>query len=54
MKCGFWPEMWKVFIDEAKLKWCVYLTIVDTFLNHGRAKQGVIGDIVKQILQWFQ
>ncbi|KAF8132944.1 hypothetical protein EV363DRAFT_1295737 [Boletus edulis] len=32
-KQGFWPEVWKAFIDEAKLEWRIYLAASDAFLD---------------------
>ena len=52
-KHNFWPSMWKILIDEAKLEWCIYLSVADAFLSPNNAKDGVISNILQQIFQQF-
>ena len=53
-KCEFWPEVWKTFIDDAKLEWRTYLAARDAFPNHAQVKQELIWDIVNQLLKRYQ
>lgn len=53
-KRNFWPEMWKIFIDEAKLEWRIYLSVGDAFPRPKRAKDGEISNILQQMFQQFK
>lgn len=53
-KRNFWPSMWKLLIDEAKVEWRLYLSVGDAFPNPTQVKDSAINDIVQQMFQHFK
>lgn len=51
---NFWPSMWKVLIDEAKVEWRLYLSVTDAFPNPTNVKDGVINDVIQQMFRQFK
>jgi hypothetical protein len=53
-KRNFWPSMWKVLIDEAKVEWRLYLSVGDAFPNPIKVKDNEINNILQQMFQQFK
>ncbi|KIJ04876.1 hypothetical protein PAXINDRAFT_21835 [Paxillus involutus ATCC 200175] len=49
-KCGFWPPLWRLVIDQAKLEWRVLLAVNDGFPDRNESLKAKIPDILTQCI----
>ncbi|KIJ15208.1 hypothetical protein PAXINDRAFT_12121 [Paxillus involutus ATCC 200175] len=49
-KCGFWPPLWRLVIDQAKLEWRVLLAVNDGFPDRNESLKAEIPDILTQCI----